>query len=117
MNGSTKPLLPCPFCGRNNVRTYGPVGWYSQWGISHSCSVFYNGTSEIATGFHTEEAAIDAWNTRVNVVTIIPSEEHESPAWAAGAKALTEQTHESLYRLNNPADDADELLEDLRERN
>ena len=57
-------LEPCPFCGGNNVKTFGPYGWYRQWGISHSCRSFYSGAQELAQGFHTEAAAIAAWNTR-----------------------------------------------------
>lgn len=61
-------LKPCPFCGRTNVKTFGPYGWYRQWGISHSCQTFYNGSSEMAQGFHTEDAAITAWNTRITEI-------------------------------------------------
>ena len=59
-----RKLLPCPFCGGDKVRTFGPYGWYSQWGISHSCSSFYSGTSDMFKGFATEVHAIEAWNTR-----------------------------------------------------
>lgn len=59
-------LKPCPFCGGSNVRTFGPVGWYRTWGISHSCKSFYSGTSEIFQGFQSEAGAVSAWNTRVD---------------------------------------------------
>lgn len=57
-------LLPCPFCGGSNVKTFGPVGWYRTYGISHSCQFFYNGAQEMAQGFHSEKDAIAAWNRR-----------------------------------------------------
>lgn len=57
-------LLPCPFCGNDNVSTFGPYGWYRQFGISHSCSSFYSGSSEMFRGFPSEAHAIAAWNTR-----------------------------------------------------
>lgn len=57
-------LLPCPFCGKSNVKTFGPYGWYRQWGISHSCASFYSGTSEMMQGFPNEAHAIAAWNER-----------------------------------------------------
>lgn len=57
-------LLPCPFCGGENVETFGPYGWYRQWGISHSCKSFYSGTSEMMQGFPSEAYAVTAWNTR-----------------------------------------------------
>jgi len=57
-------LKPCPFCGGDNVKTFGPYGWYRQWGISHSCRTFYSGAQEIAQGFPNEAEAIAAWNTR-----------------------------------------------------
>lgn len=60
-------LLPCPFCGGAKIHTFGPYGWYRQWGISHSCQSFYSGTSEMMQGFHTEAAAVEAWNTRAPV--------------------------------------------------
>lgn len=58
-------LKPCPFCGSKCVKTFGPYGWYRQWGISHSCPSFYSGTQDMMQGFSTEEAAIVAWNRRV----------------------------------------------------
>jgi hypothetical protein len=57
-------LLPCPFCGGANVKVFGPVGWNRHYGISHSCRLFYNGAQEMAQGFHSIKAAVDAWNTR-----------------------------------------------------
>jgi ssDNA-binding Zn-finger/Zn-ribbon topoisomerase 1 len=57
-------LLPCPFCGGEKVSIFGPYGWYRHYGISHSCDTFYSGTSEMAQGFATKEAAAKAWNTR-----------------------------------------------------
>ena len=60
----SEAIKPCPFCGGSNVKTFGPYGWYRQWGISHSCASFYNGTSEIMKGFHSEEGAVSAWNER-----------------------------------------------------
>ncbi|QQN73919.1 Lar family restriction alleviation protein [Croceicoccus sp. YJ47] len=62
----TRELLPCPFCGGNRVKTFGPYGWYRQWGVSHSCKTFYGGTQEMAQGFATEAEAIAAWNTRTS---------------------------------------------------
>lgn len=68
MNNTPSPeagaLLPCPFCGGSNVETFGPYGWYRQWGISHSCQSFYSGSQEMFQGFHTEDSAIAAWNRR-----------------------------------------------------
>lgn len=60
----TDGLKPCPFCGGTNVSVFGPYGWYSQFGITHSCATFYNGAQEIAQGFHSKADAIAAWNTR-----------------------------------------------------
>ena len=57
-------LKSCPFCGGDNVKTFGPYGWYRHWGISHSCPSFYSGTSDMIQGFHSEANAIAAWNTR-----------------------------------------------------
>lgn len=65
-------MKPCPFCGGNNVKTFGPVGWYRTWGISHSCESFYSGTSEMMQGFRDEKHAIDAWNTRKSHLTPTP---------------------------------------------
>lgn len=62
--GENVKLAPCPFCGRDNVKTFGPVGWNRQWGISHSCASFYKGTSGMMQGFISEAAAIKAWNQR-----------------------------------------------------
>lgn len=56
-------LLPCPFCG-GEAKVYGPVGWYRQYGISHSCSVFYGGSGDFTLGAKTEEQAIADWNRR-----------------------------------------------------
>ena len=66
MNISDEALKPCPFCGGTNVKTFGPYGWYRQWGISHSCKSFYSGTSEMFQGFAVEADAIKAWNTRLS---------------------------------------------------
>ena len=60
----TEELKPCPFCGGSDIKTFGPVGWMRVWGISHSCPLFYNGSSGLAQGFHSERDAIRAWNTR-----------------------------------------------------
>lgn len=60
----TVTLKPCPFCGGDNVKVFGPYGWYRHYGISHSCRSFYNGAHEMAQGFHSEAQAITAWNTR-----------------------------------------------------
>jgi hypothetical protein len=57
-------LKPCPFCGGTNVATFGPYGWYRQWGISHSCKSFYSGSQEMFKGFPSEAEAIAAWNAR-----------------------------------------------------
>lgn len=57
-------LKPCPFCGGEDITTFGPYGWYHQWGISHSCASFYSGTSEMCKGFQSEADAIAAWNAR-----------------------------------------------------
>lgn len=59
-------LKPCPFCGGDDVETFGPYGWHREWGVSHSCRSFYNGSSELAQGFASESAAIEAWNTRAS---------------------------------------------------
>lgn len=56
-------LKPCPFCG-GTARVYGPVGWYRQYCISHSCSVFYGGSGDFTVGSKTKEQAIAAWNRR-----------------------------------------------------
>lgn len=58
-------LKPCPFCGKSNIKTFGPYGWYRNYGISHSCASFYSGTSEMMQGFATEGDAVRAWNTRI----------------------------------------------------
>ena len=60
-----KMLLPCPFCGGDNVTVFGPVGWYRDYGISHSCAVFYNGTGDFTVGAKSKSQAIAAWNHRV----------------------------------------------------
>lgn len=73
----THTLKPCPFCGKDNVKTFGPVGWYRQWGISHSCPSFYNGTSEMMQGFNTEDAAIQAWNRRDSLGATLMSQTPE----------------------------------------
>lgn len=57
-------LKPCPFCGGDNVNTFGPYGLYKSWGISHSCKTFYCGSSEPFREFPSKEAAVAAWNTR-----------------------------------------------------
>ncbi len=56
-------LLPCPFCG-GEAKVYGPAGWYRQYGISHSCRVFYGGSGDFTLGAKTEEQAIADWNRR-----------------------------------------------------
>lgn len=58
-------LKPCPFCGKNNISLFGPIGKFDGWGIIHHCPVFYNGSvSSMAQGFPSEAAARKAWNTR-----------------------------------------------------
>lgn len=64
MSADLEKLLPCPFCGGDNVGVFGPVGWYRTYGISHSCRMFYSGTSEMAQGFPDKKTAIAAWNAR-----------------------------------------------------
>lgn len=56
-------LLPCPFCG-GEASIFGPVGWYREYGISHSCRVFYGGSGDFTIGGRTREDAAKAWNTR-----------------------------------------------------
>ena len=56
-------LLPCPFCG-GEAKVYGPVGWHRQYGISHSCRVFYGGSGDFTLGAKTQEQAIADWNRR-----------------------------------------------------
>lgn len=56
-------LRPCPFCGKR-VSTFGPYGWYRNWGVTHSCSSFYSGAQGAFQGFTSEAEAIAAWNTR-----------------------------------------------------
>ena len=63
-------LLPCPFCGGDNVTVFGPVGWYRDYGISHSCAVFYNGTGDFTVGAKSKAQAIAAWNRRANLPSI-----------------------------------------------
>ena len=58
-------LLPCPFCG-GEAKVYGPVGWYRQYGISHSCRVFYGGSGDFTLGAKTGEQAIADWNRRAD---------------------------------------------------
>jgi hypothetical protein len=94
---ATIALLPCPFCGGENVRTFGPYGWYRQWGISHSCKSFYNGSQEMFQGFHSEAAAIAAWNTR-----------HRTETQAKLREAL-----EEVNRLTSPGNRTfDEMIRD-----
>lgn len=57
-------LKPCPFCGGTNVDVFGPIGWYRQFGISHSCRTFFGGSGDFTIGAKTKEEAIAAWNTR-----------------------------------------------------
>lgn len=57
-------LFPCPFCGGNNVRVFGPIGWYRQFGISHSCQAFHGGSGDFTVGAHSREEATSAWNRR-----------------------------------------------------
>ena len=63
----TEQLKPCPFCGGENVKVFGPVGWNREYGISHSCRLFYNGAQELAQGFRSAQDAIAAWNRRAEV--------------------------------------------------
>lgn len=79
-------LLPCPFCGEKNVKPFGPYGWYRQYGISHSCKSFYNGTSEMMQGFNSEAEAITAWNTRA---TPAPDSEKLREALEAVVQMIT----------------------------
>jgi len=64
ISSAKEALLPCPFCGGDNVKVSGPYGWYRQWCITHSCRTFYSGAQEIAQGFPSEAEARAAWNTR-----------------------------------------------------
>lgn len=59
-------LRACPFCGGENVKTFGPYGWNHAWAISHSCASFYSGAQEMFQGFPSEAAATEAWNTRTD---------------------------------------------------
>lgn len=86
-------LLPCPFCGGENVETFGPYGWYRLWGISHSCGTFYSGSSEMAQGFKTEAAAIEAWNTRIAAKAALE---------AAGVERLVEALDWALSKIPAP---------------
>lgn len=65
-------LRECPFCGGSNAKTFGPYGWHYQWGISHTCKTFYNGTSEFFQGFKSEADAIAAWNRRARAAIPAP---------------------------------------------
>ena len=57
-------LKPCPFCGGTDITVFGPVGWYCQFGITHSCRVFFGGSGEFTIGGKNRHEAIDAWNRR-----------------------------------------------------
>jgi len=61
-------LKPCPFCGGDNVKVFGPVGWYRQYGISHSCRTFFGGSGDFTVGAGSEAEAITAWNTRADLI-------------------------------------------------
>ena len=52
-------LLPCPFCGGSDCRTYKftPDAIFKCWGVWCACSAK-------VTGFETEQDAIAAWNRR-----------------------------------------------------
>lgn len=71
---TTDKLLPCPFCGGDNVTVFGPVGWYRDYGISHSCAVFYNGTGDFTVGAKSKAQAIAAWNRRASQAAPAPSD-------------------------------------------
>ena len=83
-------LLPCPFCGGDNVTVFGPVGWYRDYGISHSCTVFYNGTGDFTVGAKSKAQAIAAWNRRASQAAPAPSDGLRERAEAA------ERAHLSL---------------------
>jgi hypothetical protein len=57
-------LLPCPFCGGENVSIFGPVGWHRQFGVSHTCMAFHGGSGDFTVGAHSRAEAIAAWNRR-----------------------------------------------------
>lgn len=60
-------LKPCPFCGGADITVFGPVGWYCQFGITHSCRVFFGGSGNFTIGGKTRHEAITAWNRRADL--------------------------------------------------
>lgn len=66
-------LLPCPFCGGDDVSVFGPVGWHRNYGISHSCGVFYSGVGDFTVGAHSKAQAVAAWNRRAPAATATPA--------------------------------------------
>lgn len=92
-------LLPCPFCGGENVKVFGPVGWNREYGVSHSCRFFYNGAQEMAQGFRSAADAIAAWNRRA-----LPSASSED----VRAEALKEALKAVLAK-RSACDTSDEL--------
>ena len=64
-------LLPCPFCGQTNVKIFGPIGWYRQYGITHSCGVFFGGSGEFTVGGGSREDAARKWNTHAPVREVL----------------------------------------------
>ena len=80
-------LKNCPFCGGNNVRVFGPVGWYRQFGISHSCQAFHGGSGDFTVGAHSREEAISAWNRRADLAApSAPARERCGSCGAFGRK-------------------------------
>ena len=54
-------LLPCPFCG-GEADTLKANNTIFPWSVSHACQAIGGGI--VTTGFLSEAAAIEAWNTR-----------------------------------------------------
>ena len=79
-------LAPCPFCG-GTASVYGPVGWYRQYGITHSCRVFYGGSGDFTLGAKTKEQAITDWNRRATEADL-RAEVERLRAQAKGMTAL-----------------------------
>jgi hypothetical protein len=108
-------LLPCPFCGGDDVKTHVPYGWSRQWCISHSCPTFYSGTSEFAQGFPTEASAITAWNARTPAQPTAPRAESLSRIRKAlrllHRTLLVEEPNKRGPRHNTCADAFDAVFE------
>jgi len=86
---SDAKLLPCPFCG-GEAKVYGPVGWYRQYGISHSCRVFYGGSGDFTLGAKTEEEAIAQWNRRSDLCASGQQVRVKSLEWESSETSYTQ---------------------------